>query len=34
MTANALVARLQEAEQLPAEQWQAALGLAVDADNP
>ena len=32
MTANAIVARLQEAGQLPAEQWQAALSLAVDAE--
>src|SRR5215203_6306534 len=32
MTANALVARLHEAEQLPKEQWQAALSLAVDAE--
>jgi replicative DNA helicase len=32
MTANTLVARLHEAEQLPKEQWQAALSLAVDAE--
>ena len=32
MTAQRPLARLHEAEQLPAEQWQAALSLAVDAE--
>ncbi len=32
MTAQRALARLHEAEQLPAEQWQAALNLAVDAE--